>query len=72
MNTYITLKVGDVRQREDQQRMIDTGRGKWSQPSRSHYQTHTELQPGAWGPTSLPGHPVLPSDLCHLEFRRPV
>lgn len=66
MNTYHTLKAGDIRQKGDEQREIDGRKGFIIYPKTA------PRVPGPWSPVPLLGHAILIADLCHLEFRRPV
>lgn len=61
---YKKLTVGDVRQEGDEQASrLFTG-GVHMRPDRKD-----DL--GMWKQTQLVGHPILASDLIHLELRRP-
>lgn len=54
---YQTLKVGDVRQEKDE--------------VKREYAPESDKD---WHfiPSTMYGHSILPSDLCHLSFRRPL
>lgn len=64
---YQILKPGDVRQKGDEVRCLQPANETYSrkkQPQEDRY--------ALWRPASLLGHPILASDLVHLELRRPV
>lgn len=68
--TYQTLKPGDVRKLGDEQRkiiMITPYGGYCLDIGKTHKKGFS-----SWRPACLLGHAILLSDLCHLEFRRPV
>jgi len=60
--TYKSLTVGDIRQKGDEQRSPGVPKLK---PYSEDYAADPE-----WHPTCLVGHPILASDLMHLEYRR--
>lgn len=64
--TYKPLKAGDVRRDGDESR--SKHKVGWDCP----VVTHAKDRVAEWRPASLLSQPILPSDLIHLEFRRPV
>lgn len=71
------LKAGDIRQDGDEQRVSERGRvGGFHQntgwmKSGCRETPAKMLGPGPWVQADHVGHPILASDLMHLEFRRP-
>lgn len=59
------LKAGDIRKDGDKQR--ETRGWGWHNGVGNTRYPHP---PGPWTEVSLVGHPILASDLMHLEFRR--
>jgi len=73
--TYQTLTAGDVRKEGDECRKaayaIPQEVGAWyTRMGRSPRQWKAPASP--WLPVNLLSHPILASDLIHLEFRRPI
>lgn len=76
-----TLKAGDIRKKGDEVRRSDIsesermavreGREKNKLKEKRFQRPDSEFHGFEWHKTELIGLPILPSDMMHLEFRRP-
>lgn len=69
---YLPLRAGDVRQAGDEFKAFDK-ETEGVKRNCGYLCSQPNIRLNEWYPvTSLFSYPILPSDLAHLQFRRPV